>query len=62
MVSQEINIIVDNGFDGATTGINMFEVRKSQIPEPGTLSLFAVGLAGLTYFGWRRRRKTVNAA
>ena len=30
MVFQEISIFVDSRFDGATTGINMFEVRKSQ--------------------------------
>ena len=64
MVFQEISIFVDSGFDGATTGINMFEVRKSQIvvPLPGALVLFASGLAGLALLRRRQRRKTVNAA
>ena len=60
MVIQEIDIFVDSF--GGVVGINMFEVRKSQIPEPGTLSLFGVGLAGLALLRRRQRRKTVNAA
>ena len=57
---QEINIFVDSGFVGDLTGINMFEVRKSQIPEPASLALFGVGLAGLGLV--RRRRKAADHA
>jgi hypothetical protein len=33
------------------------------IPEPSTLALFATGLAGLAFFGWRRRsRQRTHAA
>ena len=33
------------------------------VPEPSTLSLFATGLAGLGFMGWRRRRSVrVRAA
>ena len=62
MVFQEISIFVDSGFDGATTGIFSFEVRKSQIPEPTSLSLFGVGLAGLALMlRWHQRRQTNKA-
>ncbi len=27
------------------------------VPEPSTLSLFATGLAGLGFMGWRRRKR-----
>ena len=31
-------------------------VTQHIIPEPGTLALFGIGLAGLGFTGWRRRR------
>lgn len=34
----------------------------SQAPLPGALPLFASGLAGLGFFGWWRRKKTVATA
>ena len=63
MVIQEVDIFIDNLFGSEATGINMFEIRKIQIPEPSSLSLFGVGFAGLALMlGWRQRRRTVNAA
>ena len=53
MLFQEIHIVVETGFDGEPTGINMFEIRKSQIPEPTTLLLLSAGLIG---FGARLRK------
>ena len=32
------------------------------VPEPSTLSLFATGLAGLGFMGWRRKRVQLKAA
>ena len=60
MVFQETNIFVDSGFIGEPAGINLFEIRKSQIPEPATLPLIGVGLASVGLL--RRRRKAVNFA
>ena len=40
---------------GIVTTIGNANIRM--IPEPSTLSLFATGLAGLGFMGWRRRRR-----
>jgi hypothetical protein len=55
MVFQEIDIFIDSGFGGAVTGINMFEVRKSQVSEPSSVALNAVALVGLLLVRLRTR-------
>ena len=37
--------------------IDRFEVRAVQVPEPSTISMFGIGLAGLGFLGWRTRRR-----
>jgi hypothetical protein len=58
-VLQEINILVDSGFSGTEAALTMFEVRKSQVPEPATLALLGLGALGL---GWCRRRHPASRA
>jgi hypothetical protein len=47
MLFQEIDIVIDSGFDGAVTSVTEFLVRKSQIPEPTVIALVAFGMAGI---------------
>ena len=47
---------------GSFVGLDLAQVRvqydaSSVIPEPSTLALFATGLAGLGFVGWRRRKR-----
>ena len=45
----EINMRGSGGIDN---------IVYTEVPEPGTLALFTIGLAGLGFMGWRRRRIT----
>jgi hypothetical protein len=42
--------------DGATTNFFDMSLDASAIPEPGTCTLLAIGVASLFGFGWLRRR------
>ena len=46
----------DQGFNTFIDDIRIESVEATApIPEPSTLALFAIGLTGLGFFGWRRR-------
>jgi len=57
---------VVNGFSmGPNPGVTMhadLTAQVSQAPLPAALPLFASGLAGMSLFGWWRRRKVVALA
>jgi hypothetical protein len=61
-----VSFIVDNGgpAPGATNGLGVSGIVLDQVvlnPEPSTIALFALGVAGLGGFAWKRRRAPLAA-
>jgi len=40
-------------------GILVADFSIAEVPEPATLTLFALGIAGMAGYGWRRRKQAV---
>jgi hypothetical protein len=65
--SRSFEVSVERGHDrhcnwhatlvGPTSLVNALGLEFAPAPEPSTLALAAVGFAGLTAMGWRRRRR-----
>jgi hypothetical protein len=51
-----LEFIVNN--DGGPTGVRVEFFGANTVPEPGSLTLAAIGLTGLLGYGWNRRRRT----
>jgi probable HAF family extracellular repeat protein len=48
--------IVGYGTDINSNTYQAFEILNVATPEPGTLTLLAVGLVGLLAYAWRKRK------
>ena len=46
-----------NAGDMTQIYFTVYHAEPEPVPEPSTLSLFATGLAGLGFMGWRRRKR-----
>ena len=51
----EVSISALTDFTDTTAAIDAFSMRFSQVPEPLTLGLFGIGLAGLGHAVWRHK-------
>jgi hypothetical protein len=56
-----VNGFLDDTFADGIQGRQLYEneinvLTSSSVPEPGTLTLFALGVLSLAGYGWRRRR------
>ena len=54
--SGSVNLLFDNT-DYPGSPVNIGPRFITVVPEPNTLALAALGLVGLTFHGWRRKRK-----
>jgi len=42
---------------GSLNGLQLRDITPAAVPEPGSLTLMAVGIAGLVGYGWRKRKQ-----
>ncbi len=58
MLFTQINFLGSSIIDGFVfDDMTIASAGQVQVPEPSTLALFATGLAGLGFMGWRRRKR-----
>ena len=58
-VGSGLNFPTNNFGIYGDNGILVVDFSIAQVPEPATLTLFALGIAGMAGYGWRRRKQAV---
>ena len=54
---NNVGASIDVGFSNSVATLTTQFGTSAQVPEPSTLVIFAIGLAGLDFTGWRTRRE-----